>query len=55
MSSVIPVPAVDLLKQFGLCAENIVKTAKEAVKAKVISDHFETAVQKAAVSFLTRP
>ena len=27
-------PAVDLLKQFGLSAENIVKTAKEAVKAK---------------------
>ena len=27
-------PAVDLLKQFGLCAENIVNKAKEAVKAK---------------------
>ena len=27
-------PAVDLLKQFGLSAENIVKTAREAVKAK---------------------
>ncbi len=27
-------PAVDLLKEFGLSAENIVKTAREAVKAK---------------------
>ena len=27
-------PAVDLLKEFGLCAENIVAKAKEAVKAK---------------------
>ena len=27
-------PAVDLLKKFGLSAENIVKTATEAVKAK---------------------
>ncbi len=27
-------PAVDLLKQYGLCAENIVNKAKEAVKAK---------------------
>ena len=27
-------PAVELLKQYGLSAENIVKTAKEAVKAK---------------------
>ena len=27
-------PAVDLLKQFGLCADNIVKTAKAAVAAK---------------------
>ncbi|MCD7772715.1 MAG: transketolase family protein, partial [Ruminococcus sp.] len=24
-------PAVDLLKQFGLCAENIVKTVKEFI------------------------
>lgn len=27
-------PAVDLLKEFGLCADNIVAKAKEAVKAK---------------------
>ena len=27
-------PAVDLLKQFGLCADNIVKTAKAAVASK---------------------
>ena len=27
-------PAVELLKQFGLCADNIVKTAKEAVASK---------------------
>lgn len=27
-------PAVDLLKEFGLCADNIVKTAKDAVKNK---------------------
>ncbi|MGN0624503.1 MAG: transketolase family protein [Oscillospiraceae bacterium] len=27
-------PATELLKKFGLCAENIVKTAKEAVSAK---------------------
>ncbi|MBP1533381.1 MAG: transketolase family protein [Ruminococcus sp.] len=27
-------PAVDLLKQFGLCADNIVAKAREAVKAK---------------------
>jgi len=27
-------PAVDLLKQFGLCADNIVKTAKAAVSSK---------------------
>lgn len=27
-------PAVDLLKEFGLCAENIVNTARDAVKAK---------------------
>ena len=27
-------PAADLLKEFGLCADNIVKTARDAVKAK---------------------
>lgn len=27
-------PAVELLKQYGLCAENIVNTAKEAIKSK---------------------
>lgn len=27
-------PAVDLLKEFGLCAENIVAKVKEAVKLK---------------------